>query len=123
MYPVRRTDFPTGQTVEVPAYRINAFDGTQLELTPDSRQIQVDLTVISPASVANARRVQRDGSEIRGLIALDAVPFARALEQAVAQGNSRRFGTVLKEKWYLLAPIELEFSPQAGEQVVVGVYR
>ncbi|UQN09228.1 hypothetical protein [Deinococcus sp. QL22] len=67
--------------------------------------------------------MQSEGWEIQGLIALEAKPFANALYQATTQGHARKFGTVVGDAWYSVAPIEKHFSSRVGDHVVVGLYR
>ncbi|UQN08642.1 hypothetical protein [Deinococcus sp. QL22] len=121
MYRIHRTDFPKGQTVELPRYRIDVFNDHSVELSPDQSFLEVDLAAFDSRSLIAAMGVQREGREVRGLIAVNAVPFANARRQALAQGQE--FGAVLEDVWYVLAPINLYFTPRAGEDVVVGLYR
>jgi hypothetical protein len=118
-----RTTFPKRQIVAVPHYRIEAFGGRSLELIQTSQEVEVDFGALDARSLAHATGVQREGWEIHGLIALDAQPLATALAQALSAGKGRQFGTVLREAWYFVDPIELQFTPQAGQYVVVGLYR
>ncbi|UQN08010.1 hypothetical protein [Deinococcus sp. QL22] len=123
MYRIRRTTFPRGQTVEVPRYRIEAAPGNKVELTQEVRRVRVEFPTLDARAVACATDIQPEGWEIRGLIAVDAVRFAQALQDAMATHTSRKFGAVLGDEWYLLAPIEWHVPPQAGPFVVVGLYR
>ncbi|UQN09402.1 hypothetical protein [Deinococcus sp. QL22] len=123
MYRIRHTTFPIGRAVEVPRYQIEAAPGNKLELIQEVRRLRVDFATFDARAVACATDIQPEGWEIRGLIAVDAVHFAHALQQATATGTSRKFGAVLGDEWYLLAPIEWHVPPQAGQFVVVGLYR
>jgi hypothetical protein len=123
MYRIRRTTFPRGQSIEVPRYRIEVSKGETWELTQEVRRQRVDFAAFDARAVACATDIQPEGWEIRGLIAVDAVHFARTLRQAMANGTSGRLGAVLKDEWYLLAPIEWHVPPRAGQWVVVGLYR
>lgn len=123
MYHLHRTAFPTDQTVELPRYRFGAFTGQRVELIQQPWHIAVDLSVFDAQAIACATDIQPEGWEIRGLIALESVPFARALEQTVTDGHARRFGAVLEDEWYLLAPIHWPVRPRVGHFVVVGLYR
>ncbi|THF70469.1 hypothetical protein E7T06_07120 [Deinococcus sp. Arct2-2] len=123
MLSIHRKTFPKGQTIPVPHYRIDGFDGKSLTLLQTPHRVEVDFSRFDGYSIARATGVQPEGWEIHGLIALDAQPLATALDQALAAGKARRFGTVLRDAWYFVQPIERHFTPQAGQQVVVGLYR
>ncbi|UQN08008.1 hypothetical protein [Deinococcus sp. QL22] len=122
MYRTRRTSFPQGMKIEVPCYQINAFTGQDLDLKSEDQFTTVDLADFDAPSIANVMRARPGGTEICGLIAVDSRQFAEAFEQAVANGPAHKFGTVLHDVWYQLAPVELMFSPRAGEYVVIGLY-
>ncbi|UQN05498.1 hypothetical protein [Deinococcus sp. QL22] len=123
MLSTHRKMFPKGQTIPVPHYRIDGFDGKRLTLLQTPHRVEVDFSRFDARSIAHATAVQPEGWEIHGLIALDAEPLATALDQALAEGRVRQFGTVLRDAWYFVQPIDLHFTPQAGQQAVVGLYR
>ncbi|MFB9991606.1 hypothetical protein ACFFLM_06450 [Deinococcus oregonensis] len=123
MYRIRRTTFPKNQTVEVPRYSLGAVHSKGVELTQEIRRIEVNFAAMDARWIASATGVQPEGWEIRGLIAVEAAPLAHALQQAVAEGTSRKFGAVLGDEWYRLIPLEQPVPARAGQYVVVGLYR
>ncbi|UQN09229.1 hypothetical protein [Deinococcus sp. QL22] len=123
MYRIRRTDFPTNQTAEVPRYRIDVLKDQHVELTPEGSFLQVNLAAFDSRSLIAAMGMRREGREIRGLIAVNAVSFANALRQASAAGTPQELRAVVEDDWYVLAPFNLYSTPRAGEDVVIGLYR
>ncbi|UQN09023.1 hypothetical protein [Deinococcus sp. QL22] len=95
MYRIRRTTFPIGRAVEVPRYQIEAAPGNKLELIQEVRRLRVDFATFGARAVACATDIQPEGWEIRGLIAVDAVAFEHALQQAMINHTSRKFGAVI----------------------------
>jgi len=123
MYPIDRSLFPPGQAVAVPYYKIVALEGRILVLTPSARRVHVDFTAFGAHILAQAASVQLEEWELRGVMALEALPFAEVLYQVAAQGQTHHLGTVLADTWYFLRPIEPQFSRRVGQPVVVGLYR
>jgi len=118
-----RTTFPIGQSVAVPCYRIDAFDGKNLTLTPEAQHVEIDFALFDARSINDALILQREDCEIHGLMALDARAFANAFYQAATRGNAHKFGAIVGDAWYFINPIEPHFSPRAGGRLVVGLYR
>jgi hypothetical protein len=123
MYCIRRTDFPKGQTVEVPRYRVDLLNDQHVELSPEGSLAEVNLAAFDSRSLIAAMGVRREGREIRGLIAVSALRFANALRQASAEGSPQELRAVLEDDCYVLAPVNLYFTPRKGEDVIVGLYR
>jgi len=123
MYRLQRTTFPSSQTVQVPGYRIETFNGQALELIQDPRCIQVNFAAMNAHAIARTVEVRPEGWELRGLIALNAVNFEEALHQVMTDKTSRRCGAVLGDDWYLLVAVDGHAPARAGEHLVVGLYR
>ncbi|UQN10679.1 hypothetical protein [Deinococcus sp. QL22] len=123
MYRTCRATFPIGQTVELPCYRIEAFNGLGLELIQEPWGMVVNVAAMNAHAIACAREMRPEGWELRGLIAVDAVIFEQALQHAMTATTSRRFGVVLGDDWYLLTAVEEHSPPRAGQVVLVGLYR
>jgi len=123
MYCIRRTDFPKGQTVEVPRYRVDLLKDHHVELSPEGAVAKVNLAAFDSRSLIAAMGLRREGREIRGLIAVSALALAHALRPASAPGEPQELRAVLEDDCYVLAPINLYFTPREGEDVAVGLYR
>ncbi|UQN10676.1 hypothetical protein [Deinococcus sp. QL22] len=123
MYVTDRTTFSPDVTLSVPSYRIEAFDGKLLHLSPEPESIPVDLSGLDAHAVAQATAIQPEGWELRGLIALDSGLFTTVMKQARTEGNVQRLGTVLEDAWYWLSPIDVRFVAQRNQSVVVGLFR
>lgn len=123
MYRLSHPAFPTDQTVEVLYYRLQTVPEQSLELLPGGQGLKVDFAVMDAQTVACAVAARPEGWTLRGLIAVDAVAFEQALEHAMTATSSRRFGAVLGDDWYVLTAVEEAPLPQAGESLLVGLYR